>query len=88
MSKKLLIRELGARFGDQKPFELDLETAFNLTAKDYRKVLATSTTKESRAKLVASAPHYAGRRFESLHARFSVSVTAMTYRLIKLGLVK
>lgn len=88
MPRKLLIGEFSARFGEQIPFEINLETAFNLNAKDYRKMLATSTTKESRATLLASATHYAGRSFQSLDARFSVSVKAMIYQLIEFGLVK
>lgn len=85
--RRLLIDEVERRFG-AAPFELTVETGFELFGKFDEKVLATVRGTRDISLKLASAITFEGKHFVSLHSAFGVSPLMMAIRLDELRLVR
>mgnify|MGYP000453360280 CR=1 FL=1 len=87
MPQKLVTQEFVARFGTALPLKISKDIAFGLARGRYLELLPPKITAKKLAFELASSIYFHGESFESLTTVFSVSTSAMAYRLLELGLI-
>jgi Zn-dependent peptidase ImmA (M78 family) len=88
MPRKLVEKELAARFGSKKPLPRDETVAFHLRVVDTRGFFSASADSLMFASIVARAQSFGRGPFKPLTSHFGVSAKAMAIRLQELGLIE
>jgi len=85
--ERLLKREFNDRFGSRHPFELDEAAAFFLHLDDQFEDISSGVKPLVLARSLAATTSFSGEHFHSLAKRFRVSISAMAFRLVEIGVV-
>lgn len=87
MPRKLVTSHFISRFGTDS-FRFTADQSFKLQASQQQKLMDRSLDTSSKAKILAAAEFYDGRRFLSMSEEFGVSIEAMAIQIRDLKLVE